>query len=80
MYMERPERIQQQSKGKSFSQQLFIKHLLCQELFQEGCMSEQHDRIKESLGDIKSLGFLRCDLMEQKLLLPSSYPLTFLQN
>lgn len=33
-------------KESRFSQQLFIKHLLCQELFQEGCISEQHDRIK----------------------------------
>ena len=44
--------------------------------------------IKQSLSDIKSLGLLRltgsllgwCDLLEQKLLLSSSCPLTLLQD
>lgn len=73
MYMERPERIKQVPKGKSYSRYLFIKHL-CVPKTPGGARYievNKMDSREESLGGIKSLRFLKlkvsllglCDLL-----------------
>lgn len=62
MYMQRPERTKQARKGKSYSQHLLIKHLVCQKLSQEELGNTELNKMsgtEDSLGGIKSLGFVK---------------------